>query len=559
MNFWHYLLLVNIYLVLFYGFYVLMLKMETFFQLNRIYLVTAALLSFFIPVIQSNWVKNLFITKTVQYTIYSSPVMVYRFKPAQSTNISAEQIILAVYLIGSFFLLARLVWQLLKLKKLIAEPQSEFAWSFFRKIKLGHDVKNRNTIAAHEHIHALQLHSMDVLLMEVVLIFSWFNPVVYFYRIAIKHIHEFIADSHALKMGTDKAEYALILLSQTFNAPVNQLVNPFFNHSLLKQRIMMLQKKRSNYAALMKYCLSAPLFIIMLIFSSATVNTAKTLHFINKKVGQVFSATVPAVNRPGKLTISRPSGLSSKKMNPDSDVEVKITNAPVPKADTPRTDKNMVFTSVEQVPGFPGGITAFGQFLAKNLRYPADSRKKGIQGRVIITFVVEKDGSITDVRIARGIAADIDQEAIRVLELSPKWVPGIQNGYPVRVAYTVPISFTLDNSKPLGLILDDKKTGEIKTPESALNDHLATNTTVPDLIDTDKSGKLYLTSNYKAAPIYIIDGKEASSMDYLNPSDIKSISVLKNKPATDLYGPRGINGVIVITTKKNVIINFIKR
>jgi TonB family protein len=558
MNFWHYLLLVNIYLVLFYGFYVLMLKMETFFQLNRIYLIMAALLSFFIPVIQSNWVKNLFITKTVQYSIYSSPVMVYRFKPAQPTHISVEQIVLAVYLIGSVFLLARFVWQLLKLKKLIADPQSEFAWSFFRKIKLGHDVKNRNTIAAHEHVHALQLHSMDVLLMEIVLIFSWFNPVVYFYRIAIKHIHEFIADSHALKMGTDKAEYALILLSQTFNAPVNHLVNPFFNHSLLKQRIMMLQKKRSNYAALMKYCLSAPLFIIMLIFSSATVNTAKTLHFINKKVGQVFSATVPPVIRPGKLTINRPAVLVSKKTNIDSDVEVKITAAPVPKADTPRTGKRMVFTSVEHIAEFPGGITEFSQFLAKNTHYPADSRNKGIQGRVIISFVVETDGSLSNIHIARGVAPDIDEEALRVIKLSPKWAPGRQNGIPVRVAYSVPISFTLPGGiDPFSM--GEKKTGEIKTPENTLNNHLAANKPVLSLVDTSKLTNLNLTANYKAAPIYIIDGKEASSMDYLNPSDIKSISVLKNKPATDLYGPKGINGVIVIDTKKNISIKYIRR
>src|SRR5580693_642268 len=111
MNWWQYLMLVNIYLLLFYGFYVLLLSRETFFQLNRLYLVAAALLSFFIPLIQSDWVKDLFITQKVQYTIYSSPVMIYRFKPIQNTHISIGQVLTVIYLCGIIFLLARFIWQ----------------------------------------------------------------------------------------------------------------------------------------------------------------------------------------------------------------------------------------------------------------------------------------------------------------------------------------------------------------------------------------------------------------------------------------------------------------
>lgn len=551
MNFWHYLTLANIYLLLFYGFYMLMLKKETFFQLNRLYLVTTALLSFFIPVIQSDWVKNLFITQTVQYTINSSPVMIYQYKPVEQTAIPVEQIILIGYIAGCAFLSVRLIWRLFRLKDLMAQPQPNVSYSFFRKIKLGNDIKNDGAIAVHEQVHARQWHSLDVLLMEAVLIINWFNPVAYLYRITIKHIHEFIADKHTLSEGINKEEYAFMLLSQTFNAPVNQLVNPFFNQSLLKQRIVMLHKNKSNRAALAKYFLSAPLFIIMLIFSSATVNTSKTLRFINKKTGQVLTATASIVTNPDKLTKS--STVSSPSKKKDTDVKVKATTieGPVSKADTMKADNSLVFTSVEQVPEFPGGITAFGQFLAKNIRYPADSRKKGNQGRVIITFVVEKDGALSNVRIARGVAPDIDAEALRVMKQSPNWKPGIQNGHPVRVAYTVPISFTMD--KTTSPVMGENKTGEIKKPENTLNDHVATTTPVLNLTDTNKLTNLNLTSNYKANPIYIIDGKEASSMDYLNPSDIKSISVFKGKTATDLYGPKGINGVIVVVTKRNLL------
>src|SRR5580658_482096 len=98
MTWWQYLMLVNIYLLLFYGFYVLLLSRETFFQLNRLYLISATLLSFFIPLIQSDWVKNLFITQEVKYTIYSSSVMLYRFKPIKDTPITIGQLLVIIYI-----------------------------------------------------------------------------------------------------------------------------------------------------------------------------------------------------------------------------------------------------------------------------------------------------------------------------------------------------------------------------------------------------------------------------------------------------------------------------
>src|SRR5437879_3209329 len=253
MNWWQYLLLVNIYLVLFYGFYTLLLRRETFFHLNRIYLVASALLSFFTPLIHSDWVKSLFITRQVQHTlsVYSGPVMAYRFKPIEDHYITAGQIIAIVYALGAGVLVANFIWQLISLKKIIDKPEGMGAFSFFKSIRLGANLDRQGVIAAHEQVHARQWHSADVLLIEAVAIINWFNPVVYFYRFGIKHIHEFIADRQAVKNGMNKAEYALLLLSQTFRAPAHQLVNPFFNHSLLKQRIMMLQKSNSRSVALL--------------------------------------------------------------------------------------------------------------------------------------------------------------------------------------------------------------------------------------------------------------------------------------------------------------------
>lgn len=541
---WHYLLLVNIYLLLFYGFYALLLRKETFFQLNRVYLVAASLLSFFIPMIQSDWVQNLFITKQVQLTIYSSPLVIYQFKPIQHTQLTIGQLLMVIYLAGMIFLVGRFIWQMIVLNKLISQPGSAVAYSFFKKIKLAPDQGDNHVIAAHEHVHANQWHSADVLLIEAVMIINWFNPVVYLYRFAIKHIHEYIADRQALKSGSNKSDYALLLLSQTFNTPAHTLVNPFYNHSLLKQRIIMLQKNKSNRIALIKYGLSAPLFILMLVLSSATISNSKTINLVNKKAEQVFLTPAAAI-QPNII-------LDSSTMVHDSAIEVKKEPEIIKNGDQSITidsageKSSPVFTSVEQVPQFPGGIDAFAKYLAKNIKYPAASRDKGIQGRVIISFIVEQDGVLSDVRITRGVADDIDKEALQVVMASPKWEPGIQNGRTVRVAYSVPISFALDGSN--GSVID--KTNEQNDAKGPQKVSLAAISSIVSKTDTGKKKAEFNINSIFGKPLYMLDGKEVDDLTTINNNDIESISVLKDQSATSIYGSKGAHGVIIVTTKK---------
>ena len=105
---------------------------------------------------------------------------------------------------------------------------------------------------------------------------------------------------------------------------------------------------------------------------------------------------------------------------------------------------NSYFTSTEQVPTYPNGLQAFGVFLGKTVHYPKDAREQGIQGRVIISFIVETDGTITDIKVAKSVNESIDEEAIRVMRLGPKWIPGMHDNVPVRIQYSVPIAFTLN-------------------------------------------------------------------------------------------------------------------
>ena len=120
-------------------------------------------------------------------------------------------------------------------------------------------------------------------------------------------------------------------------------------------------------------------------------------------------------------------------------VKTDTVEAPAEKADT----KDEVFMVVEQMPEFPGGVQELMSFLSKNIKYPASAMESNIQGRVIVQFVVEKDGTPTEFKVMRSVDPALDAEALRVMKEMPKWKPGIQRGQAVRVKYTVPVTFRL--------------------------------------------------------------------------------------------------------------------
>lgn len=511
MNWWQYLLLVNVYLLLFYTFYALLLRNETFFRLNRIYLIASVVLSFLIPVLQASWLRDFFITRQIRLTIYQLDVVSITANAQKATGgISLGQLLAAMYLTGSMVLFIRFAMQLFKLKRSLNQAGNGTAFSFFNKVKVDKNLAQQNVIAAHEAVHARQWHSADVLLMELVTIINWFNPVVYLYRKAVKHIHEFIADNEVVSFGTSRQDYALLLLSHTLNAPVSELANSFFNHSLLKQRIMMLHKNPSQRTALLKYGLSAPLFALMVILSSATAKTTGAITKINEK------ATTLLEYQPGMKT----TDVSDKTVPNQATVDVISKRVIKTSKDT---IDNRLFITVQQSAEPAGGFNKFYRFLGKNIRYPAEARNRNIQGRVICQFVVEKNGALSDIKVVRGIGAGADEEAVRVLALSPKWTPGKEKGIPVRQQYTVPISFTLEKLSSTG------GNGSQNTPP--VSSTTGSNpVTITSYIDSSKNnGQAIQTVN---SPEYYIDGVLATgdSWKKVNPKDILSINVVKAKP-----------------------------
>ncbi|MBS1521639.1 MAG: TonB family protein [Bacteroidetes bacterium] len=390
-----YILLANLFLTAFFGLYMLFLKKETFFQLNRVYLLSALLLSFILPLVHTNWFGQSAIAEQIKYSVIAKPIDVFASQQPGASSFTFLQIVSGVYIIGIIAFSLYLLIKLLAVKKIIFNSDSQSSYSFFKRIYLSESNSSNLLISKHESIHASQWHSVDVLLMEIVIIFNWFNPLVYLFRKELKNVHEFIADEGALKLSGSKKEYAMLLFSQTFETPINNLVNPFFNQKLLKQRIMMIQKDKSQKSALLKYLLAVPLFALMLTLSSATTARNETLN-------------------------------SSEKA-----------------ALFPQQKDDKVFTEVEHVPNYPGGVEKFYQFLQQNIKYPAEAKSKKIQGKVFVSFIVEKDGSLSNLKAVKDPGAGCGPEAIRVMKLSPKWNPGIQNGHKVRVQYTLPIAFTL--------------------------------------------------------------------------------------------------------------------
>ena len=281
MNAIQYLLQVNLYLVLFYGFYRLLLKNETFHQNNRLFLLVGAGVSLLIPILQSDYVQDLFITDQVRETvlIYMLPMQfVAAATPEKSFTVG--EMLLGVYGIGALIMGFKFLKNLLNLRKLLLNGVLAFrAFTFGRKIYVDQSLPESQTIHAHEAVHAQQLHSFDVIFFEILLIINWFNPVLYAYRQAVKNIHEFLADEIASdELG--KAAYARLLLSQEFGVSPHHFITSFFDQSTLKQRINMLAKPKSRKTALLKYGLSAPLFITMLIVSSSFVSKSEVVEAI---------------------------------------------------------------------------------------------------------------------------------------------------------------------------------------------------------------------------------------------------------------------------------------
>ena len=206
-------------------------------------------------------------------------------------------------------------------------------------------------------------------------------------------------------------------------------------------------------------------------------------------------------------------------LNEDNTPKVEVKYVPVQVVEE-EPEEQTIFEVVENMPDFPGGQAALMQYLAKNIKYPTIAQENGTQGRVIVQFVVNKDGSIVDAKVVRSVDPYLDKEALRVINTMPKWKPGMQKGQAVAVKYTLPVMFRLEGGE-----MKSSRTVEMSRRPGSLLD----------------------------SALVIVDGKEVtqSILNAINVDRIMSFSVLKDAASTAIYGERGKNGVILITLKED--------
>ena len=228
--------------------------------------------------------------------------------------------------------------------------------------------------------------------------------------------------------------------------------------------------------------------------------------------------------------------------------EVKYTKVEVEETEKPQEE--VIFQVVEEMPQFLGGLGEAMKFLAKNIKYPVEAQQAKIEGRVIVRFVVGRDGSVSNVEVVRGVSPELDAEAVRVVSLMPKWIPGKQRGKAVAVKYTMPIMFRLQTPAPKKEEMGHTLQISMKVGEGAdigdvnmVKDHLRSHYTgVPVRNPEGKS------------PLVVLDGKVLGKgtdiLSKISPDQIESISVSKNESAKAEYGDDAKDGVIVITSKK---------
>lgn len=447
-----YILLVVVFQVLFLIIYDLFLKRETFFQWNRIYLIGTFLLSLALPFIK---IDAFAVVVPEKFSGIVLPEIVLTQNNAKAVVEKAPVDLLQVFLfVGMVIATVLFVYKIYRIIELrrkgkiqrfsdfikVIVPKSNLAFSFYRTIFLGDGVSKKEEIGIlrHELVHIKQRHTLDLLFFELMRIVFWFNPLVYIYQSRISELHEFIADSHTGK--NNKKEQYELLLSQVFQTKNISFINHFYKSSLIKKRIVMLQKSRSNQVLKFKYLLMLPLVMGMLFYTSC--ETEEIIEPIETIVEteMIEEVVVTALaNDPNELNVGSETEL----------IEV-VKEVPVSKA---FDDENVVpFSVIEEAPIFPGCENAenkhkcfneqIQRHIRKNFRYPEEAQVKGVQGRVSVMFTIQEDGTIGNIRM-RGPDVNLEKEAARIIGKLPQMVPGKQKGKAVKVPFSVPITFKL--------------------------------------------------------------------------------------------------------------------
>jgi TonB family protein len=401
------------------------LRNDISFKRNRIILVAGAFLSLVLPLINFSAIAK----PEISQVIVLSPVTITTdgFSEAVHHNFPLFYAFILVYFTGVVFLFIKRVTAIFKIARLVRTSDlikrnghrlvltddDKSPFSFFNIIFINRNlsVNEAETIITHEYAHITKYHSVDVLFMELLVIIQWINPFVWFYRTSLREVHEYQADRSTLNNGIEKSGYIQLLLAMALNTSPDDLTNSFCQIKL-KRRLKMITKIKNSRFSGLKLILTVPVLVLFLWVVSCD-NTNKTGNTSDVPPPSSLPDSTKAAGQP-----SAPNSVASE-----------------------GTDE--VFTVVDDMPKYPGGDEARVKFIVSNIKYPQVAKEKGVQGTVIVSFVIDNDGSVKDAKVLRGIGAGCDEEALRVIKMMPKWTPGKQSGKNVKVAFNMPVKFAL--------------------------------------------------------------------------------------------------------------------
>ena len=506
--FFIYILKSSVCLVLFYLFFRLLLSKETFHRFNRMALLGVLFFSLLIPCIE---VTTRHQVEVQQAVLSIEQLLLMAELEATPANVGAVQetptiawvqIVLLVYLAGILFLVCRNIYSLICLFRLVHSGKHEklekgvslvvhyhefapFSWMKYIVISRKDLEENGREILIHEMAHIHHRHLVDLLVADICIFFQWFNPGAWLLKQELQNIHEYEADETVINEGVNAKEYQLLLIKKAVGTRLYSMANSF-NHSKLKKRITMMLKEKSNPWARLKYLYVLPL--------AAIAVTAFARPEISEKMEEISAVKVNDLAEIVQEKVLQDTVKVSKDEKKDALVVTGVKSK--------EEEEIVIFEVVEQMPEYPGGMSALQKYLSEKIAGSPMKGKAG--GRVMVGFTVAETGKIKDVRVLQSDEASLNQEAERIVSEMPDWIPGKQRGRPVPVKYTVPIRF-----------------GNIRFAENK-------------------------------QPLIFADGKEISmdAMEKLDPSTIESFSVLKDSASIKVYGKRGANGVILVNTQR---------
>lgn len=573
----------------FYLFYRLLLSRETLHHFNRVALLGVLLLSAVVPLIEVSTEQPIGVGQTMltleQWLAPAGGEPEASPAPMEEARTVWPLVLLGLYCVGVLFFLVRNVCSLVRLWQLLRVtqrddihryvPDAPRVWLLVHRRKLApfswmrcivisrRDLEeDGRPILLHELAHTRRGHSWDLLLVDLCCFIQWFNPAAWLLKQELQTVHEYEADEAVLSAGINAKEYQLLLIKKAVGTRLYSMANSL-NHSKLKKRITMMMKEKSSKWACAKFLYVLPLAAVA-VAAFARPEVSEVSNGLSSAKVTDLAAIVKAGS---EKSVSRDTVVSIVVSSSDDSGQDKTSLG------TSRVgqdlDSLVVYDAVEQSPAFPGGMSAMLQYCKDNMRYPQTAKEKGIEGHVVVQFIVDETGKVTKPEVLRGIDAELDAEAIRLVKAMPRWTPGRRNGKAVPMTFTIPVKFRLDDK------------GEAASSTSVSVSHSTSNGNSSSFsYSTSRSGTSSSSWSINAVVLgkdnglyehigivafsspkgmttdpdsvfIVIDGVPATQemIQTIVPQQISSISMLKGEAARKLYGDRAKHGAILVGTK----------